>query len=117
MRYCSPSLLAAWFAFAGLAPAFADPPASGEKLKVLIIDGQNNHNWKETTPHLKRILEASGRFAVDVATTPDKPKPLAKGDKSDESKAQFVEATVEYKKALAGFSPPIEQYAAVLSNY
>ena len=26
------------------------------KLKVLIVDGQNNHNWKGTTPVLKAIL-------------------------------------------------------------
>ena len=39
-------------------------------LKVLIIDGQNNHAWQETTPVLRRILGDAGRFLVDVATTP-----------------------------------------------
>jgi type 1 glutamine amidotransferase len=46
------------------------PGEPGEKLKALIVDGQNNHNWKATTPILKDILESSGRFAVEVATTP-----------------------------------------------
>ncbi|MBQ9370938.1 MAG: ThuA domain-containing protein [Thermoguttaceae bacterium] len=41
-----------------------------EKLRAVIIDGQNNHDWKATTPYLVKILEASGRFDVDVATTP-----------------------------------------------
>src|SRR6478735_10936418 len=41
-----------------------------EKLRALIIDGQNNHDWKATTPLLKKALEASGRFKVDVATSP-----------------------------------------------
>jgi hypothetical protein len=44
--------------------------ASAEsKLKALIVDGQNNHNWKATTPPLKALLEETGRFTVDVATT------------------------------------------------
>ena len=38
-------------------------------LKALIVDGQNNHNWKATTPVLKKMLEGTGLFAVDVATT------------------------------------------------
>ncbi len=40
--------------------------------KALIIDGQNNHAWRETTPVLKRILEETGLFQVSVATTPPK---------------------------------------------
>jgi HEAT repeat protein/type 1 glutamine amidotransferase len=35
-------------------------------LRVLILSGENNHDWRETTPKLKSILTASGRFAVDV---------------------------------------------------
>jgi type 1 glutamine amidotransferase len=41
-------------------------------IKVLIVDGQNNHAWKETTPVLKGLLEETGRFTVQVATTPPK---------------------------------------------
>ena len=44
------------------------------KVRVIIIDGQNNHNWKATTPVMKKALEDSGRFSVDVATTPTQPK-------------------------------------------
>ncbi|MDR1958969.1 MAG: ThuA domain-containing protein [Planctomycetaceae bacterium] len=40
------------------------------KIKALILDGQNNHNWKATTPVLKSIYEKSERFVVDVATAP-----------------------------------------------
>ncbi|MDY0169301.1 MAG: ThuA domain-containing protein [Thermoguttaceae bacterium] len=43
----------------------AEPP-----LRALIIDGQNNHDWKNTTPLLKKPLEETGLFAVDVATSP-----------------------------------------------
>jgi type 1 glutamine amidotransferase len=39
-------------------------------LRALIIDGQNNHDWRATTPVLKKILEDTGLFQVDVRTTP-----------------------------------------------
>ena len=46
-------------------------PRRRENCACLIIDGQNpNHDWQVTTPLLKQILEASGRFTVDVATAP-----------------------------------------------
>lgn len=51
--------------FLGLQPATA-----ADKLKALIVDGQNNHNWRATTPILQAALESSGRFTVDVATSP-----------------------------------------------
>lgn len=41
-------------------------------LKVLLIDGQNNHAWKQTTPELKAILEEGQLCAVDVSTAPAK---------------------------------------------
>ncbi len=46
-----------------------------DKLKVLLIDGQNNHNWKATTPVLVDALESSGRFAVTVSTAPARNAP------------------------------------------
>lgn len=50
----------------------------GQKLlKALIVDGQNNHDWKGTTPVLKALLEETDLFAVDVATTPSQGKPMA----------------------------------------
>jgi len=38
----------------------------GGKIRLLILSGANNHNWKATTPVLKKMFEDSGRFAVDV---------------------------------------------------
>ncbi|HEY8503676.1 MAG TPA: ThuA domain-containing protein, partial [Gemmataceae bacterium] len=57
--------------FAALtALALACEAAAAEKIRVLIIDGQNNHNWEDTTPYLKEQLEKTGRFTVSVSTTP-----------------------------------------------
>jgi type 1 glutamine amidotransferase len=47
--------------------AQAQPP-----LRVLIFSGQNNHNWRETTPALKNILTNSDRFAVEVTEHPER---------------------------------------------
>ena len=50
--------------------------AQEEKIKVLLIDGQNNHQWQQTTPVLVDALESSGVFEVRVSTTPPgSPKP------------------------------------------
>jgi type 1 glutamine amidotransferase len=36
------------------------------KLQALIITGQNGHDWRGTTPILRKILEDSGKFNVRV---------------------------------------------------
>ena len=41
-------------------------------LTALIVDGQSNHEWQNTTPLLKETLEETGLFTVDVATSPPK---------------------------------------------
>jgi type 1 glutamine amidotransferase len=74
-----------------LSLAFAASTLAAEPIKALIIDGQNNHDWKRTTPVLKQILEETGRFKVDVATSP--------------------------AKDTAGFAPKFADYQVVLSNY
>lgn len=83
--------------FGGRADA-AEPDPAG-KIKVILIDGQNNHNWRATTPILKKILEDSGRFTVDVSSN------LKKDDKPGE-----IEKTVP-------FPPDLSKYDVLLSNY
>ena len=73
--------------------ALAASVAAAEPIKVLIVDGQNNHAWAKTTPVMKKILEAGGTFTVDVATSPPRGKPM--GD----------------------FKPEFARYGVVLSNY
>jgi len=47
-----------------LAPVFAQP--APQKLQTLIITGQNGHDWRATTPVLRKLLEDTGRFEVRV---------------------------------------------------
>ena len=81
--------------FAIICAAAMSAGAADEKIKVLIIDGQNNHNWQQTTPVLKKIFEDTGRFTVDVATSPPPGK----------------------KEEMAKFRPDLSKYQVVVSNY
>ena len=68
-------------------------PASADLLNALVVDGQNNHKWMQTTPELVRILLESGRFTTEVATAP----PSAEG--------------------MENFSPDFSQYDVIVLNY
>lgn len=78
---------------AGLVALLCSSPVRAEPtLKALILDGQNNHDWRATTPLLKRWLEETDLFHVDVATSPPG---------SD----------------LSDFQPEFSKYDVVISNY
>jgi type 1 glutamine amidotransferase len=47
--------------------------AAERKLRAVIVDGVNNHDWAAGTIAIKTILEGTGRFTVDVATYPKLP--------------------------------------------
>ena len=67
--------------------------AQDEKIKVLIVDGQNNHqNWPQTTQLMKNWLDESDLFEVTVATT--------------------AESGTDTE-----FSPVFSDYRVVVSNY
>ena len=67
--FCSAAILVMLSGTCGAAP----------QMKALIIDGQCNqyHDWKANTIVLKKILEDSGLFTVDVATSPPKGQDLS----------------------------------------
>lgn len=72
---------------------FAADGAVKPRIKTLLIDGQNNHNWRATTPLIVQTLEGSGLFEVTVATSPEKG-----GD-------------------MSTFAPDFKAYQVVVSNY
>jgi type 1 glutamine amidotransferase len=67
-----------------------------DKIKVLIVDGVNNHNWKKTTEATKGSLDKCGRFVTTVSTSPDKKAPKEDWDK---------------------WRPKFSDYDVVLSNF
>lgn len=100
------------------------------KVRVLIIDGQNNHAWAVTTPLLRKILEDTGRFAVDVSTTPPgRPAaPRLRPEATPAQKAAYEQAVVQHAAALAeherkapqlwdAWRPRFADYAVIVSNY
>ena len=76
-----------------LATLFAALNLHAAAMRALIVDGQNNHDFKSTTPHLKKVLEETGLFTVDVATSPGKG-----GD-------------------MSTFKPKFSDYKVIISNY
>ena len=44
---------------------------SAQPLSALVLSGQNNHDWTQTTPVIQQILDQTGRFQVDVTKRPD----------------------------------------------
>lgn len=46
-------------------------PVSGAPYRILILTGQNNHAWQETSPKLQGILEGDGRFQVELSEHPE----------------------------------------------
>jgi type 1 glutamine amidotransferase len=63
-----------------------------QPIRVLLVDGQNNHKWQATSPLLKAALEDTKMFKVDVVTT------APKGEPKD-------------------FHPDFAKYQVIVSNY
>ncbi len=86
-------------ALAVFAVSAASLQAGDKKLRVVIIDGQNNHNWRATTPVMKKALLDSGRYTVDVSTN------LKTGDKAPDGWVSVA------------FPPDLSKYDVIVSNY
>ncbi len=90
-----------WILVAGLlctslVPAMGQSTRVTSPIRVAIIDGQSGgayHNWRLTTPVLKKELEETGIFDVSVITAPP-----SDGD-------------------FTHFKPKLSQYRAIVMNY
>lgn len=105
------------FAALGILLALSQGLHAAEKLKALIVDGQNNHVvWPKSTLMMKQYLEETELFEVDVARTRYIWKwereaaflPLAKVGESERLKEP---------KADPGFKPDFAKYDVVVSNF
>ena len=100
-----------------LATVFVSAAAGQDKLKVLIIDGQNNHTaWPKTTVMMKKYLEETGRFTVDVERTKYtwKGGDLLKQYPLDDGKTY---EDLPQPKSDPDFKPTFSNYDVVLSNF
>ena len=90
--------------------------ARAEKIKVLIVDGQNNHaDWPKTTAMMKQYLEETDRFEVDVRRT----KYTWNGDQHFPQYALKDGKEYIHGKAQTDpdFKPKFSDYDVVLSNF
>jgi type 1 glutamine amidotransferase len=74
----------------------AAPPRGAQPVRIMLLDGESGgpyHRWQVTTPVLKKMLDETRLFTVDVVTAPP-----AGG-------------------SFASFKPPFGEYAAVVLNY
>ena len=97
----SACLLCALFGLLLAPAAFGQPANHGAthgvgRIRVMILDGQSGgayHNWKLTTPVMKKELEDTGLFDVTVVTAPP-----SDGD-------------------FSSFEPNLSHYQAIVMNY
>ncbi len=89
----------------------------GDKIRVLVIDGQNNHIvWPKSTVMLKQYLTETGLFDVDVYRT----SIIWRGEEHPaylslhNSKNSVL---VEQPKSDFNFSPKFSDYDVVVSNF
>lgn len=71
-------------------------PGATPRIHVMILDGESGgpfHNWQATTPVLKKELDETGLFDVDIVTAPP-----ANGD-------------------FSGFNPEWSKYKVIVFNY
>jgi uncharacterized protein len=98
--------------------ALATGSVSGdEPLRALIIDGQNNHSaWPKTTMMMKKYLEDTKRYTVDIART----KYTWQGDDLQAKYPLQDGVQREIKKQAVhdpDFKPDFSKYKVVISNF
>jgi uncharacterized protein len=97
-----------FFILAAILACYFTSCTNNSSYPALIVTGQSNHNWQESSAVLKQILDNTGLFKCDIAITPDKGGDMSTfapdfskyklvvmdyvGDSwSDETKAAFVD--------------------------
>lgn len=115
MRFAAFAIVALALSSLSTSPAIADDAADddgAETISVLIIDGQNNHDWRATTPVLKHALESCGRFEVAVSTSPA-------GDANDPAWAEWRPAFADYDVVLSNYNGQLwpEEVRAAFHEY
>ncbi|HXD72162.1 MAG TPA: ThuA domain-containing protein [Vicinamibacterales bacterium] len=89
------------------APALARAAAAGKPVRVMLLDGESAgpyHKWRLTTPVVKKALDETGLFDVDVVTAPA----------ADFS--TFSPDFASYQAAVLNYDAPDERWPAPLKT-
>ncbi len=87
----------------------AVPVRAAKAIRIMLLDGEQGgpyHAWQETSPYLKKMLDQTGMFQVDVVTAPP-----AGGDFSN-----FRPDFKKYKVVVANYDVPDERWSDELKN-
>src|ERR1700704_4380810 len=105
------------FAHAGLAAIVMTLVSvrAATPIRVMLLDGESAgpyHKWRVTTPVLKKELEETGLFAVDVVTAP------AAGPPSRDAvvSSDFAPAFSRYRVVVLNYDAPDERWPASLKT-
>jgi hypothetical protein len=82
-------------------------PRAAAPIRVMLLDGESGgpyHKWQITTPVLKKALEETGLFQVDVVTAPP-----AGGDF-----ASFMPKFADYRAVVLNYDAPDERWPDAL---
>jgi len=93
---------------AALALLAVQSPAA-TPVRLMLLDGESGgpwHKWQLTTPVLKKALEETGLFQVDVVTAP-----AATGELST-----FAPAFADYRAIVMNYDAPDERWPAALKT-
>jgi len=95
----SARLFAILVLLSGFFPSLQAEPQSSTShpglIRVLIIDGCSNHDWKRTTQLVRAILQPTGLFSITFSTAP----------------------SVTTDPAYAGWCPDFSKFDVVIQNY
>ena len=95
-----------------------DGDTAGEKLKALIVDGQNNHNvWPKSTFMMRDYLEETGRFEVDIYRTRFTSNGTRFGDDFELDDGKEYKDHKRKSKPDEEFAPVFSDYDVVISNF
>jgi hypothetical protein len=99
----------AWFVLAGVALLASAASRAPAPIRVMILDGESGgpyHKWQLTTPVLRKVLDETKLFQVDVVTAPP-----AGGDFSG-----FKPAFVTYQVVLLNYDAPDDRWPAAVKT-
>ena len=115
-----------------LLPIATATRAADDTIRVLIVDGANNHDWRITTDAIQATLRSTGLFTVDVATAPQ-PRMFrparVRGDASETSRTSLQQFVDKYQSPIEEgldfdfnarwqkWNPSFSQYDTVVLNY
>lgn len=74
----------------------AAPALAAEPIQVLIIGGQNNHNWAKSTPFMESVLDAAADIEATVDNAPPKDATPADWDAWGPTFADFDCVVLDY---------------------